>query len=40
MYHLILKSAKVVKKAKLKITLIEYFFENFEKPPKLKRLVN
>ena len=38
--HLILRRAKVAEKAKLKITLIYNFSENFEKPPKLKRLVN
>ena len=37
--HLILRRAKVTEKATLKVTIIDNFSENFEKPPKLKRLV-
>ena len=39
-FPLISPRAKVAEKARWKITIIENFSENFEKPPKLKRLVN
>ena len=36
-FPLISPRAKVAEKARWKITIIENFSENFEKPPKLKR---
>ena len=38
--NLRLRWAKVAEKANLKITIIDHFSENVEKPPKLKRSVN